>query len=1166
MTTRLLVDLSSVLWASLCAGVDKENGFEVSMDAMRGRGEDKKLVEVKVWVNSATYGYENAMNHLVTAMQRFKLAPSDIILVEEMGNSKALREAIYSGYKAKRSERPPQAFEEFNKLRVMLKDAWLNVGSQCVSQAGVEADDVIGYLCQNLDGEKIILTRDGDLAVLVNKTTHIYRMDEYDVNPYGDFPFEYITVYKALVGDTSDNIPGARGFGPTSFLELRATFGDAGLAAMKTLLEDGQLYKLEEDIAELPVLQRILNNVDLVGQSYRVAKLMISEVNTPQAPLTWTAGMVRGRDKVQDERLTPYAQQVRLITADTFEQALAWAVPRLAESPVVALDIETAVPEESDEWLAGVDKVDVFGSKLAGLGLTFGKNGQYTFYFSVDHKDTRNVDSERLADLVNLIKCPILIQNFSFEGPILFKEWGEKFKNNGWYGFLPDVYDTKILSNYVDENRRAGLKDNSLHYLGYTQVSYAEVTTKEGPEGTLPPGGTVSTYKRFKDGDGNPLAKGVRATKKTAFDVIEKRQYKMNELTAKEVLAYGADDCICTMALYNAFRLRMEIEKSWDVAMKLEQLPAYATALAFVQGTAFDRQALRLIVEEDQAVSAAAWGPLRDYLISIGWEGSVCPAFSELDRANILTAVALILGDGEFTTMVRTPAKIAVLIRELAHDDAGTLAAMIETNDVQSINLWMARLFDGEPKLDLDSPTQMKKFLYGTLGLPVRLVNPCTDLEFKEKRELASAVCKHSRIRNGSQSAGDITDDERELLKLKAKTDDTAIDFALAFDKPGDPILKAIQTLKQIGTRRKLYYTPYQRFPHWEDNKIHAQANQCSTVTRRWSYSSPNLQQLPKRGEGVKVRRCFTPHHKDAVIISVDSSGQELRLQAGLSGDTEMLSCYVGSDLRDIHSITASGAMKVVWEQAAYEGAVGTLKDVPNSDYAIFQALLKSPDKGIAKMAKDLRTLAKPVNFGSAYGCEAPKLQELLVCDLSTAEDMLNAKRAKFAGYEAWKEGVEIEAMRSGSVQTLLGGIRHLGRVMSSAERGEAERAARQASNFLVQSAGAELTKMALGYIWKSGIMFQTDCVFFAPIHDECVFSVHRKDAARLIKVVHEAMSLPYTGDFPVQFIGSISLGRNFGDQIECGEVFDAARIEEALVDLFRETPASNTDAFKAAA
>jgi DNA polymerase I-like protein with 3'-5' exonuclease and polymerase domains len=288
----------------------------------------------------------------------------------------------------------------------------------------------------------------------------------------------------------------------------------------------------------------------------------------------------------------------------------------------------------------------------------------------------------------------------------------------------------------------------------------------------------------------------------------------------------------------------------------------------------------------------------------------------------------------------------------------------------------------------------------------------------------------------------------------------------------------------------------------------------------------------------------------------VDYSGQELRLQAGLSGDKEMLSCYIGDNLRDIHSITASSAMKVVWSSTVYDGLM-ELVDGNLEEYERFLALLHSGDKWVASTAKNLRNLAKGVNFGSSYGCEAPKMQEILITDLLTATVMLEAKLKKFSGYEEWKERVEAEAKERGYVTTLLGGRRHLQTAMTSDDKWLQGSAARQASNFMIQSAGAELCKKTLGRLWDSGIFFRLDAVFIAVIHDEVVWSVMPEDAFESIQVVWDAVSQPYTPDFPVPFLGSISLGPTFGQQIEVGEKPDRAAVQKVLDSLVAKIPAT---------
>lgn len=1107
---RLIVDVSSLMWSCLLVGKDPEFGREVEHEGKR------------VWVNGWQYGFENAINSLTTALGNLDLVPHQVILVHETGMTKARRLAISREYKAQRGSRPQEAYAAFNEAKERVIQALLNVGAQAVTQDACEADDIIAYLCQNLDGHKVIMSNDGDMAALMSDTVSLYRKAEIVTdNPFGPFSPRWIVVYKALVGDTSDGYSGARGFGEKAFLDLLVWAGEPGLAAIEGMIKRKTLHELEEDIPEFKPLKKVVEGAAGVYTSYELALLRPEWVNTLRQPLIWRAGMVRGRDVVTDERLVKWAQQVRLVIRDNFDKALEFFKAKVAESPIVALDIETSTPEESDEWLAAggrENKVDVFGSELTGLSLTFGSNGQYTFYFSVDHIDTANVASEQVRQVVELIpqSVPIAIQNFAFEGPILYAEWGEAMKDNGWHGFLPNVIDTAILSNYVDENLPRGLKQNSKHYLGYEQETYEQVTTIDG----------VS--------------------------------HKMNELSGAHVLSYGADDTICTAALFHHFRIRMEIEKTWDVMLEVEQLPAYVTALAYHQGTKFSLERMREIEKDDAATYEKHWAELREFLIKQGWEGTVTPHYDELTPANIKEAFQIITG-GELKTQVRTVSKLAKLIEVEDHEDAPLLARFVEEGSIDQINDWVAKRFNGEPQFDLDSPTKMRKFLYDTLGLPVRIVNATTATERQKKPDLARAVTRHKKIWAGSKTEAPLTDTEKELLKAKAKTDDTAIDFALALDaEEGSEtarVLKCIQVMKKCSTRAKMFYTPYANLRHWKDGKIHGQAGQCGTVTRRFAPSEPNLAQLPKKGEGVKFRECFLPHRRDAVMVSLDFSGQELRQGAGQSGDPNMMACYVGDNLKDMHSMTAAGAMEKKWgkdEVLALSQRFGE-----TDPYTLFLKLRKChEDPAIAKKADDLRKSAKNVNFGAQYDAQAPKLAETLIIPVDDAEAFLQAKFAMFPRFEEWKDEVKAEAQKLGYVTTPMGGRRHLREALLSEEWGVADKALRQGPNFKIQGASAEQTKLAMARLWKSGILFNLDMVFFAPIHDELVWSVHRDHALESIKAVHHCMTQPY-GGLPVPFLASISLGPNFGEQHECGDWIIEENIKKAIDEVFAKEVAT---------
>lgn len=439
---RLIVDVSSVCWMSIMAGKDKEYGRTLSFN-----GKDHHI-------NGIEFVYDNAMNHLLHVMDVYGVTPHQMIFVVEGTNSKALRQGMLATYKVNREERLPEYYELFNTLKMRLVDNFLSVGASSCSQGGLESDDVIAWLVQHLDGEKIIVSNDGDLAVLVGGDVHQFRRDQADLNPYGPFPHKYIGVYKALVGDSSDGYKGVHGFGEKAFLDLLVNFDDEGLEVMAELLEQRRLIELAEDVPSFPKLQKIIDNADDAYVSWNLAKLYPQLVNTMRRPLEWKAGMVKMRAEVADERLHQWAGVVRLITADKFDKAFEWARPLIASSPFVALDIETSTPDESDEWLAeakgvveaadrmaeegdGFDEdepivrfkglgVDVFGSELTGMGLTFGPNNQFTFYLPVDHKDTENLSKGQVLEFIRSIPrtVPIVVHNAGFEIPVLWNSLG----------------------------------------------------------------------------------------------------------------------------------------------------------------------------------------------------------------------------------------------------------------------------------------------------------------------------------------------------------------------------------------------------------------------------------------------------------------------------------------------------------------------------------------------------------------------------------------------------------------------------------------------------------------------------------------------------------------------------------------------------------------------
>ena len=1135
---RAIIDLRSVLWTGMKAGKDKDQGYKVMFEGK------------EVFINSADFGYDKALDHTLMVLDDLSIQPRDVILVDEGRNAKMMRTRMFEGYKAGRDHAPEQLIE-FNKAKEMYISALLNLGASMCWQENMEADDVIAYLAKNLKGERWIVSNDGDLAACIGDGAHLWQRGARDQNPFGPFDVKYIPVYKALVGDTSDKYLGAYKFGDVAFLKLLGEFGEEGLDAMKVLIERKKLLDLGEDVAELKELQRVIDNADMVYTSYALAKLYVNKVNGMRRPLQWRVGMVK--PYAGEDRLKAYHSQVRLIHAGNYVEARAWAAEQIRKSPYVTLDIETSTPPESDEWLAAQDKedgnyVNVFGSELTGLGMTFGANMQYTFYLTHEHLEepgVKNLTLAQVRDFVDMVprEKVTVVHNAQFELPVLFNEWGADWADDPEYhGFLRNVRDTRIMSSYVDENRRAGLKGLSSEVLGYEQTSYDEVTTFTYAAGCRPD--TGKEVRRDEDGDG-PLW----------IDV----QHKMNELTAKHVLAYGADDCICTAALANHFTVVMELENTYDVFEEVETFPAYLTALGFIQGVDFSAQTMREMEIEDDETYEKSWAILRDYLIEMKWDGVVCPVFTDFEPASVKQAFEIVTGS-VLDTRVRNRDKMAKVIEIWAEDNdhstAAVLAVAVNDGDLDTVNKLVAANFKGEPNIDLASPKQMKALLYDHIGMPIHIINDVTDLEKQHNQPLFEAVRKFKKWRASPDSVT-INDDDLKLLRAKAKTDETAIAFALAFsrdaiDDRDVQALDAVKAMKKVMTRRSLFYKNYRNVRHWKDGKIHASMNQCAAVTRRYSSSGPNLQQLPKKGEAVKFRECLKPHHRDAVICSVDFAGQELRLAADRSQDPGMLSCYVGDNLKDPHSITASGAMKLKWGAQAVKELFGKYGSPGDDEYDLFlklRSLGKSDHMG--KKSDDLRKDSKNVNFTAQFGGQAPKISERLIMPLEDAQLFLQARSEMFPGVEVAAKRSEEDCMRTGYATTYMGARRHLAAGIMSNNSQEQQRAARQSWNMEIQGSAAEMAKLAMARLWKSDFLWKYDTRFIAPIHDELVTSISRKDLLKAVKIKHECMVAPYS-TMKVPVLGSISIGPNFGEQHECGDWYIEERIASNLNDIFK--------------
>jgi DNA polymerase-1 len=176
---------------------------------------------------SAAYGFTTMLMKVLKDIE-----PTHVAVTFDLPGG-TFRHEAFEKYKAHRVKQPQELYDQIPMVKRVLE----GYGIPVFEAEGYEADDVIGTLSKIVpkDVETIIVTGDLDTLQLVDKRTKVYTLRKgisdvviYDEDAvkqrYGLSPDQLID-YKALRGDTSDNIPGLRGIGEKGASELLQKHG-----------------------------------------------------------------------------------------------------------------------------------------------------------------------------------------------------------------------------------------------------------------------------------------------------------------------------------------------------------------------------------------------------------------------------------------------------------------------------------------------------------------------------------------------------------------------------------------------------------------------------------------------------------------------------------------------------------------------------------------------------------------------------------------------------------------------------------------------------------------------------------------------------------------------------------------------------------------------------
>ncbi|MGP1939250.1 MAG: DNA polymerase I [Arsenophonus sp. ET-DL9-MAG3] len=497
----------------------------------------------------AMYG---VLNMLISLIMRYN--PSYIVIVFD-AKEKTFRNKLFKHYKSQRSPMPNDLSEQIAPLHEMI----LAMGFPLLIIPGVEADDVIGTLALQASKKGLsvlISTGDKDIAQLVssnikliNTMTNTLLGPEDIFNKYGISP-KLIIDFLALMGDSSDNIPGIPGVGEKTALALLQKIGDLvtiyhNLSAIeqlrfrgsKTLAEKMLKYKkiafLSYKLATIKTNVNLITNydelimqkpdikkLDMLFSRYEFKRLLVNLKNdtwlTKKTKKIPTTIFVKNNDIILNK------QHVGLLSKEYYKTIftktdLVKLIKELQSAKCFAFDIET-------------DSFDILSAHLIGLSFAIEKGK--AVYLPLGH-DYLDAPQQLPLDEVLAVIKPILIDEN-------IQKVGQNLK-----------FDYSIMAKY-------------------------NIDIKSMAFDTMLESYVLKSVAGFIHHDMNSLAKRHLSHKTIIFkDIAGKGKNKLtfNKITVEEASIYAAKDADVTLLLHKTLWSKLELEPKLKKIFQQIEMP-----------------------------------------------------------------------------------------------------------------------------------------------------------------------------------------------------------------------------------------------------------------------------------------------------------------------------------------------------------------------------------------------------------------------------------------------------------------------------------------------------------------------------------------------------------------------------------------------------------------
>ena len=418
----------------------------------------------------AIYGMANMLRKLFADYDCERIA----VIFDPRGAT--FRNEMYADYKANRPPVPEDLESQFAPMRELIQA----LGVPLMQIDGFEADDVIATLARQAEAdgaEVLIVSGDKDLAQLVTDRVKLLdtmkgvTFDPAAVRDKYGVPPEQIVDWLALMGDTSDNIPGVQGVGPKTAAKWLDQYGDLDrLLAERDTIKGKAGENLRAAAEQLPLSRKLATVRDDVSLEQRWDRLTRREPDTETlAGLYEQLGFRRWLEALRD---TPDEDDDGQTTADT---------------PKAAIRVTTVLDQDALETLrkalegaelicvdTETDSLDAVRARL--VGLSFAVEAGQAWYVPLAH---RGLDAPEqlpwdqvrdvLAPLLEDAERPKVGQNLKYDINVLA---GAGVTLRGV------VHDTMLQSYVLDATARHDMDTLAETHLGHRTIAYSDITGK----------------------------------------------------------------------------------------------------------------------------------------------------------------------------------------------------------------------------------------------------------------------------------------------------------------------------------------------------------------------------------------------------------------------------------------------------------------------------------------------------------------------------------------------------------------------------------------------------------------------------------------------------------------------------------------------------------------